>query len=74
METRRKDQIKPLELKTTVADITNAFNRNTKNHHVAKERNKEKLKYGKIRKTDHPFLPIPLKILTSLQSARMSLH
>lgn len=56
------NQMKTLQLNTTMTDMKNAFNRDTGSLHIAKKRNKEKLKC-RGKKTDHPFL-----------GARMSLY
>lgn len=38
------NQMKTLQLNITVTDMKNAFNRDTDSIHIAKKRNKEKLK------------------------------
>lgn len=44
--------MKTLELETTVRDMKNAFNRDTRSLHIAKERNKEKSWCGEKKKAE----------------------
>lgn len=50
MENIKTNEMKTLELETTVRDMKNAFNRDTRSLHIAKGRNKEKSWCGEKKK------------------------